>query len=142
MGTYTNISHTADVKLHIYGETREDLFQTALQAMVAVSYPGLLSSNVTKGSTCSRTIHVYGTDGEFLLVDFLNDVLAYTAVYHEIYSSIAIETLTEKSITGTLACMPASAVADAIVEIKAVTFHDFFVTHDATGWAAELVFDI
>lgn len=145
MKDYQLMPHTADIKLRVWGETREQLFVNALKGMFESIAPKVRQcSKKAEDRACNklieRTIEIESLDIETLLVDFLSEALYLSDVYNEAYVDADINRLTDTTIRAKIKGIKIEGFE--VVEIKAVTYHDLQVTYNDGMWQADVVFDI
>ena len=127
------LPHTADVRLRITAPTVEELFAEGMRGVAAHLDARRAGREIRRG------IILESADRTALLVDFLNEVLAFSFVDHTVFDRVAIRKLTETSIDAEIAGVEAT-LGD---EIKAVTYHEADVRQREDGtWTTILVFDI
>ncbi|MFA5360689.1 MAG: archease [Candidatus Paceibacterota bacterium] len=132
------LEHPADIRLKITASSKKDLFQGALKGM-ALIIAG--RKNIKKGEQLiEKQIETLSPEKNTLLVDFLNEVLAKTDIYHSVFSEIEIEELTERKIRGTI---KGQKVKEFKEEIKAATYHGLDIVQNEEGlWEAIILFDV
>ena len=146
MKDFEQLSHTADIKIRVYGSTKEELFVNALAGMFQTIVPHADGCTQKDGRLvcpilpAKRTVQEQGPDAHALLVNFLSEALYLSDVHNEAYLDADIEHLSNTSICATLKGVPVTGFD--VVEIKAVTYHDLFIEHTNNEWVAEIVFDI
>lgn len=140
------LNHTADVKLRAYGASMPQLFIHAMQGMFTIIKPSSPDCYYDHDQlrcdtfSVSRTLSVESSGYDYLLADFLSDVLYLSSVHHEVYLSADIPMLTESYLQSCLYGVPVQSMA---LEIKAVTYHDLAIhRHEQGGYFADIVFDI
>jgi SHS2 domain-containing protein len=132
---YRLLEHTADLKFEVTAGSFEELIGEALLAMTEWTRPVICN----KGQV-ERPITVHAEDRTALLVDFLNEVLAFSQIYREAYRGIMLKRLTGTDIDGVLTGAETTGAGD---EIKAVTYHGATVDQRADGiWCATILMDI
>jgi SHS2 domain-containing protein len=130
--------HTADLGLRIHAPDLNALFADGGRALLSV----IVSKPDAVESRDRLTVHVAGTDLEYLFVDWLDELL----FLFESKRFLAREFETELDDTGLSAivrgepCDPARHVLAH--EVKAVTYHGLTVEQSADGWRAEVILDI
>ena len=140
------LSHTADIKIRAYGETKKELFRHALIGMFQVigpQVPGCRVSNervICEELPQKHDIAVESPDQVALLVDFLSEALYLSDVQDEAYLDVDIHQLTDKKISATLRGVKITGFE--AVEIKAVTYHELVIKKVNDTWQADIVFDI
>ncbi|MBI2775164.1 archease [Candidatus Dependentiae bacterium] len=139
-------SHTADLKIRVFGSTQEELFINALIGMFQSIGPSAVNCIkkkdylVCQDLIVTRNSKVSGEKLEDLLVNFLSDALYLSDVHNEAYLDAVIHQLGTNVLKATLRGVP---VLRFEIEIKAVTYHECHITKTADGlWTTELVFDI
>ncbi len=141
------LSHTADIKIRVFGATRAELFCHALIGMfqsIGPQVPGCTHKEgrlVCEHLPISHDITVQAPDFAALLINFLSEALYLSDVHNEAYLDVVIHEITETQVCATLAGVKITGFAG--VEIKAVTYHELVVKQEKDGtWCAEIVFDI
>jgi SHS2 domain-containing protein len=140
------LPHTADLKIHVYGTTLEELFKHALIGMFQSIGPK--SKACTKKGErlyCSKLtqnhdISVDAPDRDALLVNFLSEALSLSDINNEAYLDVTIHELNENHIRATLHGIPIEGFE--VVEIKAVTYHELAIQKIDGVWQSDIVFDI
>ncbi len=131
---YEILEHMADLKIRVFGKTKEELFQNALFGMTESQKAKILPGKVKK------EIKIKSLDLEALLVDFLSEVLYLTQVNREIYNDIKFEKLTDTELEGKLIGQKIERFGE---DIKGVTYHDLGIDQKENGvWEATVLFDI
>lgn len=138
------LEHTADIKIRIFGESLEELFENALFAMAGIQdtkIQGYKDTNKFQipNSKINRLVKVKSIDKEALLVDFLGEVLSLSDINDEIYPECDIIKLSDKEIEAEVKGLKVDQFDE---DIKAVTYHGVKVEKTGDGWMAEVVFDI
>lgn len=131
---FQELSHTADVILRVYGTSMEELFKNACTALSFVLKKGKFGK-----LTQRRAITTTSSDPDFLIVDFLNDVLYYSTIHKEVYREIEIKALTDQKIE-------AEAHGEKIdgfdKDVKAVTYHNLEIKRVKGGYCVDIVLDV
>lgn len=140
------VSHTADIKIRVYGTSLNELFRHALIGMFQVIHPKIPGSEVRnervicKNLPVRREVEIRATDREALLVDFLSEALCFSDMYNEAYLDAYIQELTDTHIKATL--YGTEIIGFEVVEIKAVTYHELTIKEINNQWQVDIVFDI
>lgn len=132
------LEHPADIRLKITASSKKDLFQGALKGMTLIIAGRKI---IKKGEQLiAKQIEVLSPEKNTLLVDFLNEVLAKTDIYHSVFPEIEIEELTERKIRGTI---KGQKVKEFKEEIKAATYHGLDIVQNEEGlWEVIILFDV
>lgn len=140
------VSHTADLKIRVYGMTFEELFKNALKGMfssIKPKSPNIKYKNdipeVTK-FTSEHKVNIRSEDREMLLIDFLSECLYLSDINNEAYFDVTFDILNDTELQGTIYGIPIKGFE--VVEIKAVTYHDLEFENIDGLWVATIVFDI
>jgi SHS2 domain-containing protein len=129
------LDHPGDVKLRVWSGSLESLFAAAAEGMMAFLF-GNGIANLEPDRT--ETIEIDAKDREALLVDWLSELLYRATCEYRAYMGFRIHELTESKLKATVA----AAAAQAVEDIKAVTYHELSVCECERGWEASIVFDI
>lgn len=133
---YEVLTHTADLRLKVTAKTLEELFEEAMHGLMHVIHdrPDEHHKEVR------RVVSVQSPDETALLVDFLNEVLFFTHIKHEIYTDLLLHEFTPRSLE---AEVQGATVHDFDEDIKAVTYHEAKIEKNEKGeWEVTLVLDI
>lgn len=135
---FETFDHTADLGLRIKAETLEELFVEAAQGITAQ-----IVENVAEISpTDELTIEKQGTEIDYLLFDWLDELIYQYDVHNRIFAKFEIN-LTDEGFTATLRGEPVDRDKHVLShEVKAVTYHGFSVEETESGWRAEFIVDI
>jgi len=140
------LPHTADIKIRVYGKSKQELFRNALIGMFQAIHPiapgcAIENDRVVCVELPERhDIEVKASDTESLLVDFLSEALYLSDVYNQAYLDTIIHECTDTHIKATLCGVHVTGFE--VVEIKAVTYHELEIKYENGVWQADLVFDI
>lgn len=143
---FIQLPHTADIKVRVFGATKEELFAHALEAMFQVVHPivpGARTENdrvIPPSLPVQRSIKITSVDEENLLVDFLSEALCLSDTHNEAYFDAEISLLTSTELHATLHGTPITGFESS--EIKAVTYNELHIEQTAEGWQTDIVFDI
>lgn len=141
------IPHTADLKIHVYGKTLEELFANSLIGMFQATRPIAPECRydeherlVCPHLPISRDIGVNSPDLGSLLVDFLSHALYLSDVHNEAYLRVTIDSLEKTRIIAHVHGIEIKGFDES--EIKAVTYHDLNIVQKDGIWQTDIVFDI
>jgi SHS2 domain-containing protein len=133
-GGFEFLDHPGDVKLRAWGGDLESLFAAAAEGMMAF----LFGNGITDLEPDRiETIEIKAKDREALLVDWLSELLYRATCEYRAYMGFRIHELTESQLKAAVA----SAAAEAVEDIKAVTHHELSVRKCERRWEATIVFD-
>lgn len=127
------LPHTADAKIRVFGNTKQELFLNAVEGMTAI----LKSSG--KGKSVRRKIKVKSLDLNVLLIDFLNEVLYLSETNREIYDDIKFKHFSNKQLQGELEGNKIESFGE---DIKAVTYHDVEIKKENNIYQVDILFDV
>jgi len=133
---YKILEHKADLKIKVFGKTKEELFENAVIGMQrAANY-----TPTKQPTTKQLKIKIKSVDLLSLLVDFLSEVLYLIETEKLVFEKVEFEKFTEKEIEANLIGKPLKRMG---VHIKGVTYHDLDIGQKKDGtWRATILFDI
>ena len=134
---YEIIEHTADIGIRIRGKDLRELFVNAARAMFDIISPARHKTSLHH----KINISVKADNSEELLVDWLNELLSLSAVKGLIFSDFKINKLDENSLEAVVSGGDISGYR-IDKEIKAATYHELRIEKIASGWQAEVIFDV
>lgn len=132
---YETVAHTADLQLNFFGATKQELFAHALQGMFTAVQPRYSTDEIHE-----YTVQVTAANSELLLADFLSEALYLADANGIAFRRAEIVTISDTAVTAKLFGSP--ILGYAVVEIKAVTYHNLKIRKLHNEWIATVVFDI
>lgn len=132
---YRILSHTADLRLEVYGKTIEELFENATLALANILAPNV-KEKISTGLKAKLVVE--SASQNILLPDFLNEILAKSQIEKAIYF------LEKIKISGNRVEAELSGIrVDKFDEdVKAVTYHEVDIRKEGDVWKTKLVLDI
>lgn len=135
MNKYKILKHPSDLKLKVFGKTKEELLINALEGMFLSMKPKIKKSQ----RTIKREFQIKSLDFPSLLIDFLSEALYLSDLYNEVYLEAEIKHLGDKRIEGKFL---GKKIESIDLEIKAVTYHNLKIRKTNQHWEAVILFDI
>jgi SHS2 domain-containing protein len=135
---YEFFEHTADLGLRVTAPTLDALFAEAARALLAA----IVEDPDTVAPALSREVTISGTDREYLLFDWLKELLYLFDAEHLLLSRFEVR-VSETGLTATVSGEPLDRDRHELGhEVKAITYHGLKVERTADGWLAEVIVDI
>jgi SHS2 domain-containing protein len=136
MKKYQILEHKADLKIKVFGKTKEELFENAMVGMLkAAKYQKKLKTQKSKVK-----IKIKSMDLPSLLVDFLSEILYLVETKKIVFEKVEFKKFTENEIEAILIGKPLKRMG---VHIKGVTYHDLDIHQEKDKtWQATILFDI
>jgi SHS2 domain-containing protein len=135
---YEHFEHTADLGLRVRAADLNELFAEAGTALFAAIVDGIDTVRPDQ----PVDIHIEGTDLEYLLFDWLRELLYRFDAEHMVFSrfDVTVE-------GGGLSAMSWGERLDRTRhvlshEVKAITYHGLSVSEEGSEWVAEVIVDI
>jgi len=135
MENYKILDHPADIRVQVFGKTKEKLFISALKGMSEI----LKSEIKDKNQIIKNRIQVNSINLDNLLVDFLSEVLYLTQINKRIYNDIKFFKFSDKGLEGELSGYEIESFGE---DIKAVTYHGLKIEKQNNQYQATILFDI
>jgi SHS2 domain-containing protein len=130
--------HTADLGLRAEAATLDGLFAEAAACLLAA----IVEEPSTVRPEVSLEIRIDGTDREYLLFDWLKELLFRFEADHMLFSEFAV-TVRDDGLTATVRGEALDPARHSLShEVKAITYHELKVVPTAAGWLAEVIVDI
>ena len=135
---FETFDHTADVGLRIQSATLSDLFSEA-----ARGFSSLIVANLADVQPVEeRTVRVEGSQHDYLLFDWLNELVYLLDHEHLVFSQFEV-TFDQEGLTGVCGGERLDRSRHQLEhEVKAITYHDLKVEQHPGGWLAEVILDI
>lgn len=135
MEKFRLLNHDADIRIEVFGASRQELFQNA-----AIGIFSLLTDPAHVRPVIEKNITVYG-NGE-LLVNFLNELLFVWDVDRFIPAEVVVD-FVENGLNARLKGENFDDGRHFIqLEMKAVTYHNFSITEENDVYKATFVIDV
>ncbi|MDP7421330.1 MAG: archease [bacterium] len=138
MFTYTEIEHTADAGFIVESDSCEDLFLGAATALFS-----LVADVDEVGDEIHREIEITGETISELMFDFLREFVFLLSTEGLIFKRFRVLSLDPDSVR--MSCRGGRVGNTAPcpeLEIKAVTYHDFYVEEHDGRWQARFIVDV
>ena len=136
--SYEIIDHTADIGLHVFGDSRTTLFCNA-----AIALTDVITEHRSVVGIESLELSVTGADWPDLMVNWLRELLYLWNGKNLLVASVEIKQISAKRIVAVVSTEPYQPERHRIRnEIKAVTYHQIDVSESLTGWEAKIILDV
>lgn len=134
---YELFDHTADLGLRVVAPDLDTLFADAAACLTSA----MLENPEAIRPAIEHTLEVAGTDPEYLLFDWLRELLhRYEDGF--LYSAFAVRTDAD-GLKALLRGEPIDRGRHQLShEVKAITYHELKVERTESGWLAEAIVDI
>jgi SHS2 domain-containing protein len=130
---FEELPHTADRCLRVRAIDLPGLFKDAARGMYALSGAKAATSPRTR-----RTLELTALDTEGCLVSFLTELVVAMELDQTVYGHFTIHVEPPKM----LVRMDGTPLKSLRQAIKAVTWHNLQIQHNAEGYSVEIVFDV
>jgi len=135
---YEFFEHTADLGLRIRAPDLDTLFAEAGSAL----FEAIVEDLKTVRPLQSVQVHLSGDDREYLLFDWLKELLYRFDAEHLLFSRFEVHVMND-GLLGTAWGEPLDRSRHELAhEVKAITYHGLRVEPTAEGWLAEVIVDI
>lgn len=135
---YETFEHTADLGLRVRAVDLDTLFADAGRAL----FSALVDNLDAVRSTQQETFEVQGTEKDYLLFDWLNELLYRFETEKLLFSNFDVK-VDDSGLVATARGEPVDRRRHRLShEIKAITYHQLKVEHTDDGWEAQLIVDI
>lgn len=130
--------HTADLGLRATAADLDALFAEAAQCL----FSAIVEDPAAIRMTDEAAIAIAGTDREFLLFDWLRELLVRFDADRMLFGRFAVK-VRDDGLSATAWGEPVDPERHALSrEVKAITYHELKVEPIAEGWLAEVIVDI
>lgn len=134
---YKILSHTADLRLEVYGKTLKELFINA-----AIALADILKADTQQALPPAvaplEKIKIQAPNINALLVDLLNEILAKSHINKKVYKVYKIIKLKDNFVEAQIV---GREVEEFDEDIKAVTYHETEIKEN-DGYKTKLIMDI
>jgi SHS2 domain-containing protein len=134
--SFTEISHTADVKIRAQAQTLDALFTDAFLALMQVVY------GTDRNEGIIKEIRIESDNIESLLCDFLSEVLFIAEVEGLVFSRADIK-IDGLHLTASLCGEPFDPLRHSSgTEVKGISYCGLVIVKDANGYMLDILFDV
>jgi len=135
---YELFEHTADLGLRVRADDLDTLFAEA----AACLFSAVLEDISAVRAERSVSLEIAGTDRDFLLFDWLRDLLLKFDEDHLVFGRFAVR-VRDDGLSSTAGGEPLDPERHLLAhEVKAITYHELKVVRGGEGWLAEVIVDI
>ncbi|OHE82562.1 MAG: hypothetical protein A2107_16245 [Verrucomicrobia bacterium GWF2_62_7] len=137
MKAFEFFEHTADIGVHAYGRTLEELFINAARALYEVQGRfDLADRRILKAEMAANSL-------DELLVRWLSELVYRLSADGVCFKHFRLQFTGDQKL---VAQMEGGAVdfghSEVSEEVKAITYHQLSVKQTADGWMATVIFDV
>ena len=134
---YELFEHTADLGLRVRAADLNTLFAEAAQCL----FSAVMEDVETVRPVQAIPIGIAGTDREFLLFDWLRELLLRFDAEHMLFGKFEVN-VGPDGLTATAWGEPLDPARHLLArEVKAITYHELKVVREGSEWLAEVIVD-
>ncbi len=135
---HETFDHTADLGLRVRAGDLNTLFAEAGVGLFSM----MIENPDAVRPVETQTVELTGTDREFLLFDWLRELLYRFDAEHWVFARFDV-TVRDDGLTATVHGEKLDRTRHHLShEVKAITYHDLKVEPDGDRWLAEVIVDI
>ncbi len=135
---YELFEHTADLGLRVRAPDLDALFAEAALCL----FSAVVEDVETVRPQAAVSIELVGTDREFLLFDWLRELLLRFDADHMVFGRFEVR-VRDDGLSGTAWGESLDPARHLLAhEVKAITYHELKVVRESEGWLAEVIVDI
>ena len=135
---FETFDHTADIGLRVTAATLAELFVEAARGLMSLLVENIDDVRLDR----SETIQLAGTETDYLLFDWLNELLFRFETSGLLLREFEVR-LDEQGLSATIRGEPCDRSRHRLDhEVKAITYHGLAVEQTESGWRVELILDI
>ena len=135
---YETFEHTADLGLLVEAADLDSLFAEAARGLLSILVEDIDAVLPQR----EVTIEVEGTERDYLLFDWLNELLYRYETEHLLFSQFDV-TVGPSGLTAIARGESLDSERhEPTHEVKAITYHEFVVMQTPSGWQAKMIVDI
>ena len=135
---YELFEHTADLGLRVRASDLDTLFAEAGKCL----FSAIVEDPATVRPEVEQTIELSGTDREYLLFDWLRELLYRFDAEHMVFSRFDVS-VDGGGLAATAWGEPLDPARHVLShEVKAITYHGLSVSEEGSEWVAEVIVDI
>ena len=134
--SFTELSHTADVRIRVTATSPELLFSDTFLALMQTVFGEDRNGGITK------ELKVESDNRESLLLDFLSEVLFICEVEGLVFLTAKV-TISNTTLTAVMDGEPFDrARHSGGTEVKGISYSGLAIVQDTNGYMADILFDV
>jgi len=130
------IEHTADVGLHVWAPTMDELFEESAMGLIAVM------GEVSGASSKREEVSIEAPDLQGLFVDWLSEVLFLFEAREIVPRAVRVHVEDDKRLAATIEGPSTEAFMEQGPAVKAVTYHGLEIGPSPKGFEARVYLDV
>ena len=134
---YEELSHTADLRIKVYGNTIESLFKEGVYALYNIVF---LEKPICQSSEYDD-FFLESLDLDMLFHDFLDEILYITFVKKRKICQINLH-ISANSLHCHYSYEPFDPTKEVKKEVKAITYHNLHIQKNKNFYETEVVMDV
>lgn len=135
---YELVDHTADIGVHAWGHTREEVFELAAEGMFS-----LICDPMTIDATRVVEVAVGASQPDLLLAAWLNELLYRFEATGVVFETFEVTELTDTTLKARVGGEPLDPRRHAICGgVKAATLHQLSLQPWEGGWEGFVLLDV
>lgn len=135
---YELVDHTADIGVHAWGHTREEVFEFAAEGMFS-----LICDPMTIATTQTVEVEVDASQPDLLLAAWLNELLYRFEATRVLFETFEITELSDTRVKARVSGEPLDPARHAICGgVKAATLHQLSLRPSDGGWDGFVLLDV
>jgi protein archease len=135
-GRFEFLEHTADIGLHLTGETPEEVLEAAGRGLAA------LQGAWFPGTGDERTVEVSAGDLGGLLVSWLDELLYLHEAEDVVFGGFRVDLAGEGRLRADVRTAPRGDRSLEAAGVKAATYHRLRFEEGNGGWVADVYLDV
>ncbi len=133
---FTELEHTADVRVRVTAGSMEALFSEAARALMVIMY------GTADDGPLRQAVSASGDDTVDLMQSFLSEVLFISEVNGMVVSGADVR-IAGNSLSGTLCGEPFSMEKHSGgMEVKGISLSGLTISHEYDSYTLEVIFDV
>ena len=135
MGSHSFEEHTGEVRIHLEGQTQEELFEEAARGLAEV----MLGPELPGATGPLQEVTLTSVDSEALLVDWLNELVFRADAEHRIITEAHVDAATDTELRARIRGAEVEVLKTAV---KAATLHGLHLQRSPGRITASVVLDV
>jgi SHS2 domain-containing protein len=134
---YEYFEHPSDIRIQCTGITVNELFENAAKAIY-----DLMIEKTATGEEVEKQIDLKADSLQDLFFEWVSEVIFYAHAYKIFFYKFYYLKLTEKQLLVNAFGVKVSKDIKLKGEVKAITYHDFYIKKQENYWLANFIVDV
>lgn len=134
---YKYFDHPSDIGIQCQGDTLNELFSNAVEAI----YHLMIGKSI-RGEKLTKNISIHTDNIEDLFSQWISEIIFYANANRIFFNNFDFKLLTKKDLQAKAYGLKINKRIKLKGEVKAITYHNYFIKNENNLWIANFIVDV